>query len=67
MSQTLWLVLISSKGGYIVHSAHKDKITADQWAKCKEHDGDDTTIAELTGDALETVQRICETNEEEKT
>lgn len=49
----MWLVLVSCKGGYKVHSAHPDEQTARQWAKCKEHDGVDAAVAEIDSELVE--------------
>jgi hypothetical protein len=43
----MWLVLISKSGGYVVHSWHKNKTAAEEWKKCKEHDGDQVALAEI--------------------
>ncbi len=43
----IWFVLISKQGGYIVHSAHTSEAKAREWAACKQHDNEDTAIAEM--------------------
>lgn len=49
----MWLLVLSRQGGYVFHSVHKDKATADQWKKCKEHDNEDCALVEITADKLE--------------
>lgn len=41
-----YLLLVSIKGGWKVHSVHLTREQAEEWRKCKEHDGEDTAIAE---------------------
>lgn len=56
----LYAVIISIKGGYKLHSVHPDLATAQAWAKCKEHDGDDTTILTMDAATLEEIERFLE-------
>lgn len=58
----MWFVLVSGKGGYKVHSVHKDRVTAETWMKCKEHDGEDCAIAEVAKaeEFAEEVARLAE-------
>lgn len=53
----LWLVLLSKKGGYEVHSAHESEETARQWMDCKVHDGADTALAEMDDSVTESIVR----------
>jgi hypothetical protein len=54
----MWLLLISGKGGYTVHSAHKEESTCREWARCKEHDGEDFAVAVISREILEEALEI---------
>lgn len=56
----LFVLMISTKGGYKFHSIHKDKVTAEQWEKCKQADGDDTAILTLEKVAVDTLKETLE-------
>jgi hypothetical protein len=45
--RNVWLVLVSMKGRYVMHSMHITEEKAREWSKCKEHDGEDTTVASV--------------------
>lgn len=49
----MWLLILSRSGGYVFHSAHRDKATAEAWRKCKEHDNEDCALVEITGETLD--------------
>ncbi len=49
----MWILAIGHKGGYTFHSLHRDKATAEAWQKCKEHDGADCTLVEVSGEQLD--------------
>lgn len=51
----MFLLLISDKGGYRVHSIHTTRVEAESWEKCKQRDGDDTAIAVLNPDEWEEI------------
>lgn len=46
-----WLLLVNRKA----HSFHRDEATAQQWHKCKEHDGEDAAIVAVGEDVIETI------------
>ncbi len=56
----LWLVLILKSGSYTVHSIHKEKTVAEQWAKVKEYDGDDASIAEMSDILVQTLRELLD-------
>jgi hypothetical protein len=47
----LWLLIISAKGAYKLHSAHTTSARAEEWKECKTHDGDDCEVVELDKDS----------------
>jgi hypothetical protein len=48
-----YMVLISQKGGYLVHSVHDTLDEAKSWQRCKLHDGEDVSIAVLPEELLD--------------
>lgn len=58
----LFLVLISKRGGYELHSIHKDRQTAENWEKCKQHDGEYTSILRAGESEIETIREFFESN-----
>lgn len=59
---TAYILMISKKGGYIFHSVHSDANVANEWAKCKQTDGEDTAILllENIADCIDELQKILE-------
>lgn len=55
-----WLMLVSRKGGYRVHSIHATEDHARSWAECKEKDGEDTAITEIEEDELLDLKEMIE-------
>jgi hypothetical protein len=58
MKATLYLLLIRCPSGYKVHSFHATREALEQWVKCKEHDGEDTAVAELSEDDMESLTEL---------
>lgn len=50
--KTVYLLLVSKKGGYHVHSLHVNKETAQHWKDCLESSGDDCSIAQCERETL---------------
>lgn len=53
----MWLVLLNS--GKKMHSAHLTEAAALAWAKCKEHDGEDTRVMYLTAENVEMILELA--------
>lgn len=52
----MFIVIYSTKGGYYAHSAHNCRKTAEEWAKCLQHDGDkDCAICEINDDVARSI------------
>jgi hypothetical protein len=48
-----YLLMVSRKGGYEVHSIHTSHEKAKAWAECKSNDGDDVSIAIMPAELVE--------------
>lgn len=55
----IWLVVITS-GVNTLHSFHKTEEAAQQWAKCKEHDGENVMIVRVAKDLAQDLQTFLE-------
>ncbi len=51
----MWLVLVVCKGGYRVHSVHLTEQAAREWSACKEHDGENSSIAQIGDYEIEAI------------
>lgn len=57
-----YLVLVSKKGGYKVHSCHRSQAVAEQWAACLSHGGEDVSTAEMDKETAEDLHADFEKN-----
>ncbi len=56
-----WGVILQVKGGYRIHSVHKNRAIAEEWCRCILHDGEfDCSILELDSDAINSVSDLLE-------
>lgn len=55
-----WLVVITSMKTITLHSFHKTEETAQQWARCKEHDGESVVIVEVSKVTAQDLQTFLE-------
>lgn len=63
----MWIVLLSCKGGFKVHSTHVDKAKAECWRLCKEHDGEDSSLAEIADDLVFEMSEMLANHKENPT
>jgi hypothetical protein len=60
-----YILMISKKGCYVFHSVHADKATAEEWLKCKQHDGEDCALLlfeskECITDCINDLEKIAQ-------
>jgi hypothetical protein len=59
----IWMVLVSCKGGYRVHSVHTTLERAKLWGECKSYEGEDTVVAEMDDEKAGEITDILENAE----
>lgn len=60
---SIYLLMLSVKGGWKVHSVHTDITIATTWALCKQHDGEETQIVLLEQDEANTIADLLQVSE----
>lgn len=62
----LYVLMLSRSGGYLSHSVHETKPEAEAWDKCKQHDGEDTSILTLDEDTIDRIVVLAENLKEKR-